>query len=300
MIKINLLPVKEAAKKQKVLNQLLVGLLVIIVACALMGWLYIGLQSEVETMENNIADIKMKQKEYKNVEDNIKKLEKAENRLKNKMDSIKKLQKGREFFIKALDKVAESVPPNQVWISSLDYNGEEGGKITLQGDSYDKDSVAVFMGNLAIIPCDDEKDVKHPICVQRNEACLRPESDRTDSSSKWEHSECKAFYDHIREELNEMKSWKNNNKNCIANCKAINCKDTDNVSRCEKNKESCIQNCKEQLKKLEKLEEDYKKLHEKEYINYNSINLDYLRSKGRNRGATSQTYQFRMEMKAAK
>jgi|GEM_PF-5176272 len=300
MIKINLLPVKEAEKKQKVLNQLLVGLLVIIVACALMGWLFIGLQSEVETMEKNIADIKMKQKEYKNVEDNIKKLEKTESRLKKKMDSIKKLQKGRESFIKVLDKVSESVPPNQVWLSSLDFNGEAGGKITLQGNAYDKDAVAVFMGNLAIIPCDDEKDVKHPICVKRNEACLRPETEQAGSISKWEHSECKAFYDHIKEELDEMRSWKKNNPNCKSNCKAIDCKNTDNVSRCEKNKESCIQNCEEQLKKLKKLEENYKKLHEEEYINYNSIKLDYLRTKGRSRGATSQTYDFRMEMNAAK
>lgn len=299
MIKINLLPVKEAKKKQKVLNQLLVGFFVILAACTLLVLLQMNKQQEVQTLKDEVQDLKSKQKEYKDVDENIKKLEDTEKRLKKKMKSINDLQEGREFFIKVLDKFSESVPPNQVWIKKIDYNGEKGGKIKVDGYSYDKDAVAVFMGNLAIIPCDDEKDIKHPVCVQRNQACLKTETDQNSRSiSPWQHADCKEFYDHKEEELQEMKAWRKNHRRCKADCKSIDCSQTENVSRCKQNKKECVESCEEKLERLRKLEEEYKKLHEKEYIVYDSIKLDYIRSRSR-RGASS-SYQFSLEMKAAK
>ncbi|MFO8055698.1 MAG: PilN domain-containing protein [bacterium] len=300
MIKINLLS-EKGPPIPKVLNQLLVGFFIILAVCTLLVLLYMNKQQQVQTLRGQVEDLKAKQKEYKDVEENIKKLEKTEAKLEKKMKSINELQEGREFFIKVLNKVSESVPPNQVWLNSIEYNGERGGDVKVKGTSYDKDAVAVFMGNLAIIPCDDEKDVKHPVCIERNQACLKPERERNSSSnSPWQHSECKVFYDHKEEELNEMKEWRKNQPNCKSECKAINCSQAENVSRCERNKEECIKSCEEKLEKLRKLEAEYKKLHEKEYIVYDSIKLDYIRADKGRKGATSRNYQFSLKMKAAK
>lgn len=301
MIKINLLPVKEAKKKQKVLNQLLVGFFIILAVCTLLVLLYMNKQQEVQTLRDEVADIKAKQKEYRNVKENINKLEQTEKRLKEKMNSINELQEGRDFFIKVLDKLSESVPPNQVWIDKVNYNGEKGGKIRVQGSSYDKDAVAVFMGNLAIIPCDDDKDAKHPVCIDRNQACLKTETASSEKDvSPWQHSDCKEFYDHKEDEFEEMKEWRKNHKRCKADCRSIDCSKADDVERCKRNKKECLNSCEENLERLREIEEEYKKLHEKEYIVYDSIKLDYIRSKGSRKAAMSSNYQFSLEMKAAK
>lgn len=313
MIKINLLPVKEIEEKQKVLVQLIIGLVLIIVACMAMGAAYVIKQSQIDTVKRNIKEKEdiLKKPEYSNLDKNIKEQEDTEKQLEKKRKRIEELKEGREFFIKVIDKIAESVPPNQLWLTSLEYNGEMGGRIELEGAAYDKDAVAVFMENLAVIPCDDEKIDKHPVCVARNEACLTTEGTEdssSEASSKVDFfsSSCKQFYENkkkeYKKELQKMKSYCKKSACCKPDGNEAECTEMQKTTSEEgkKKPEPCTkEECQRKIRQYDKIKA-YRKLHEQEFIDADTIVPNFIRSGRKSKAGASQTYMFRLEMKAAK
>ncbi len=186
MIKINLLPVKAAKKKERIMNQLIIGILIIgVVAVVLFLWN----QSTREKKQNIEDQIKTAKKEIQKLNEAKKKFEelrKKEELLDKQLNAITQLDKGRDWFIRVLDKITQSIPRDMVWVEKIKYGGSGGGRskggrpqgaggnsITISGKSYDRDSIAIFMGNLSIAPCDDllPEEEKEEICVRRNDKC---------------------------------------------------------------------------------------------------------------------------------
>jgi hypothetical protein len=174
MIKINLLPVGKAAPAAKVLNQLLVGLLCILAVLGGIGYFYYTLDDEIRRTD---AEVKVTEKEIANRAEISKTQEelklKAET-LDKQLNAINNLIGGRDFFIRVLDKITESIPTNELWVSNIKWGGADpkggGGGISVRGSAYDQDSIVHYMGNLNIIPCDDDKEdsMSMEACITQN------------------------------------------------------------------------------------------------------------------------------------
>jgi type IV pilus assembly protein PilN len=284
MIKINLLPVKAAKKKEKVMTQVYVGLLIILFSLAALGYRWYSQQTKIETVKGQITETKAEIEKLREAQKKFEELKKKKLVLERQIEAITKLDRGRDWFIRVLDKVTESVPHNQVWITNLKMGGKQrrarksagaisGAKaISIKGKAYDKDSVAHFMGNLSIISCDDDlpDEEKAPVCQLRNERCLKFDTEK--NQSYWDFEGCRRFY---KEACEEVKSCKDNLGICKLDKNQI-CKEPGKKKECKQAKEKCAA-LEEQCNKARA---NCSKLHEAEYVVYDSVRLNSLTTKG--------------------
>ncbi|HBT83218.1 MAG: hypothetical protein A2091_02855 [Desulfuromonadales bacterium GWD2_61_12] len=144
MIYINLLPVRAAQKKEKLVEQifvLVVAIALVVASCVgvygvLLSKIFIE-KSEILQKEQHIANLQKKIQEVKN-------FEKLQKDLRTKLDILDKLKAGRSGPTHLLDELASAIP-DKLWLESYK---EAGGKIALSGLAMNEEAVAVFMQNL--------------------------------------------------------------------------------------------------------------------------------------------------------
>lgn len=144
MIYINLLPVRAAQKKEKLVEQIFVlvaAVALVIASCVgvygvLLSKILIE-KSEISQKEQHIASLQKKIQEVKN-------FEKLQKELRTKLDILEKLKAGRSGPTRLLDDLASAIP-DKLWLESYK---EAGGKITMAGLAMSEEPVAVFMQNL--------------------------------------------------------------------------------------------------------------------------------------------------------
>jgi len=290
MIKINLLPGKAAAPVQRVLNQIIFGLLVVLLTVAGLGWRYFSQQDRIAKVEQEIKDTNKQIAQLQEAKKKYEELLKKDRILTKQFQAINKLDKGRDWFIRVLDKVSESVPRGQLWIDSISYGGGRGANsITVKGRAYDRDAVALYMGNLSIVACDDElaEEEKADICRERNERCRKWNEE--EKNWEWDFDGCRRFYGKV---CNESRTCSEDVKacrvtqrtKCQENPQGQECRDT--KAKCDRMNRECAQR-----------QEDCKKLLEKQFIKYNSVTLRFvnLLSEDRRTGIPIYNYELAME-----
>lgn len=147
MIKINLLPVRAAKKKETTRQQISILVITIIGTIAICGCLYSLLFSKILTAkddaakkEQEIVQLKTKIGEI----DNIKKLQ-AE--VKKKLDVLDRLRKEKNGPLKRLALLTDSVP-EKLWLTKY---SESSGAVSLSGLAFSEDEIAAFMKSLQSI-----------------------------------------------------------------------------------------------------------------------------------------------------
>lgn len=144
MIRINLLPVKAAQKKEQLRNQLIVLFVAIVIVVAGCFVVHYSVQSEIDTVNQEIkknnAEIKSLQKKI----GEVKKFKALQAELKNKLEVLKSLKEAKSGPVHLMDDLIDSLPES-LWIT--DYK-EKTGKITIKGMALSEDDVADFMTNL--------------------------------------------------------------------------------------------------------------------------------------------------------
>jgi len=317
MIKINLLPVKEARKKEKVMTQLYVGVLAIILAIAVMGLLAYSKNTDYNQAKTEFEKTKADLDKLKQVKADYDKLRAVQKKAQDQLDAIDKVKKDRDWFIWVVDKISESVPRNLVWLTSIGFGkssraGQPGAKdqIVILGKSYDRDSIAVFMGNLSVIPCDDDKPEaeKAAICRDRNNQCMKVSTDQTttvgNASQQYNFKECKKFYaDKEDEGIQAQKKL----DQCVDSCAKEECKgqaenklkecvDRQKLAACKPTK---ALKCAPDLQALERAKADNLKLHKEEFIVYDKINLSFAnQSKTSDKEGGIPVYEFEIDVQA--
>ncbi|MBI5548193.1 MAG: PilN domain-containing protein [Deltaproteobacteria bacterium] len=147
MIRINLLPVRAAKKRETGQRQIV--LFVLVLVGALIGNYYWYAQvagveererSEVARIEKEIADLDRIIGEVKNYEKENKALEE-------KLKVLDQLKRGRTGPVKMLDALATSIPKN-VWLKKLE---EKSGAMTIDGAALSNDDLAEFMKALGFV-----------------------------------------------------------------------------------------------------------------------------------------------------
>lgn len=157
MIRINLLPVREARRKADMQQQLLLIGLVLgasFVACVLVHFAMIAsissAQSRVGQLNSQIAEFQTQLTQVEDFKSKASEIEK-------KLDVIHKLELSRNGPVRLLDELATRTP-QKLWIKSLQ---ADGNRIQLKGMSLDTELIADFLNRLTESPYLKDVELKN-------------------------------------------------------------------------------------------------------------------------------------------
>ena len=147
MIRINLLPVRAAQKKERLRSQLSVLLLCVILVCAVCGALYVQKMFAIDGLKNEIVTLDKKNADLKKTLGEVANYEKKKKDLEQKLAVLNRLEEGRSGPVRLLDELSNSLPamPDKLWLTQF---AEKSGGIEIQGYGDSEKTVAKFMQNL--------------------------------------------------------------------------------------------------------------------------------------------------------
>jgi type IV pilus assembly protein PilN len=144
MIRINLLPVKAAQKKEKLKGQLFTALAAVVVTLALCALAYTQLLSWVQDARNDVEQKKLEITKLMKVIGEVNEFKKRQEDLRGKLDVLDKLEKSRRGPVIILDELYKALP-DKLWLESF---SERGGRASVSGVALNEETVALFMRNL--------------------------------------------------------------------------------------------------------------------------------------------------------
>jgi type IV pilus assembly protein PilN len=145
MIRINLLPVR-VAKKREMGKQILV-LFAIVLVGAIVGnamW-YKDRKDEFDENAKGIKQVQTKIEELKKVIGEVDKINERKAEVEKKLGVLDTLRKGRSGPVKMMDALASSIP-KKLWLKGFT---EEKSGVKLSGSAVSHDEVAELMSNLS-------------------------------------------------------------------------------------------------------------------------------------------------------
>lgn len=148
MIRINLLPVRAAQKKEKVRSQmsiLVLSLLAVTIAC---GAEYFRMTSTIDSKKEEISSVQDQINKLRRQIGEVSKYKKLQADLKKKLDILKTLKDGRSGPVHLLDQLNISLP-DKLWLTAY---AVSGGKVSIDGMAVDEKVVATFMEKLEASP----------------------------------------------------------------------------------------------------------------------------------------------------
>jgi type IV pilus assembly protein PilN len=148
MIRINLLPVRAAQKKEALRGQITILILSMVATVLACGGVYAAMLVQINaekdakaTKENELLQLKKAIGEV----DHFKKLQ---SELQEKLSILDKLKQGKTGPVRLLDSLSSALP-EKLWLTSFK---ESGGTINIGGLGMNEETVAEFMRNLEESP----------------------------------------------------------------------------------------------------------------------------------------------------
>ena len=148
MIRINLLPAREARRRLALRRQLQVAVVVVVAAIAGGAWGYMAQNSNLEAHQQELVSLAG---EIKRLEEVIKEVEKFETKqatLDKKVGAIEDIKTTQRRPARVLADISRSLP-EQMWLVSIK---ETATGIQISGKSFDNVGIAAFMENLERSP----------------------------------------------------------------------------------------------------------------------------------------------------
>ena len=144
MIKINLLPVR-AAKKREFGRQQIVLFALLLVLAAFGNWFWYGkVESELAALDQRIAQTRTEIAQLEKTIGEVKSIKEDKKALEDKLKILDTLKKGRTGPVKVMDELA-TVIPQRVWLT--DY-AEQGGNVTMTGQAAAYEDLSTFSKKL--------------------------------------------------------------------------------------------------------------------------------------------------------
>lgn len=144
MIRINLLPVRAAQKKEKLLSQIMILILAVVVALMGCGFMQFTLMRKIGSVKADIAKTQNEINSLKKKIGEVAHYKKLQQELQGKLDVLEKLKEGRSGPVHLLDDLSKSLP-DKLWLTSFK---ESGGSITITGIGMNEETVAQFLRDL--------------------------------------------------------------------------------------------------------------------------------------------------------
>ncbi len=144
MIRINLLPVR-AAKKREFGRQQLVLFALILVLAAIGNWFWYGkVNSELNSLTQQITRTQQEIAQLEKTIGEVKSIKDDKRALEDKLKILDTLKKGRTGPVKVMDELA-TIIPQKVWL--LDYT-ESGNSVTMVGQAATYEDLSAFSKKL--------------------------------------------------------------------------------------------------------------------------------------------------------
>ncbi len=144
MIKINLLPVR-AAKKREFGRQQIVLFALLLVLAGIGNWFwYNKVSNELAALDQQIARTKAEIAQLEKTIGEVKSIKEDKKALEDKLKILDTLKKGRTGPVKVMDELATLIP-QKVWL--LEY-AEQGGNVTMTGQSSSYEDLSAFSKKL--------------------------------------------------------------------------------------------------------------------------------------------------------
>ena len=144
MIRINLLPVRAAKKREQGRVQLALGVMVILAAFAGNYLWYNAAEGDLGTAQRRVQDTQRQITQLERIIGQVKDIQKKKQDLQKKLDVIAKLRKQKTGPVKLMDSLA-TIIPKQVWVTQF---AEKGGHFTMQGKAMTHVDLASFLSAL--------------------------------------------------------------------------------------------------------------------------------------------------------
>ncbi|MBE9505078.1 MAG: PilN domain-containing protein [Proteobacteria bacterium] len=144
MIKINLLPVRAAAKRENLRKQLSIAVLSLVVCLLVSGYFYYRISGQVETASAEIAKTQKELNRLKSVIAKVNKFKKDSKVLGQKLKVIENLNRGRQSTVYFMDELSNMMP-EELWLNSLQ---ENKWALNIKGQSLAQSTIAAFMTNM--------------------------------------------------------------------------------------------------------------------------------------------------------
>lgn len=144
MIKINLLPVRAAKKKETVVQQLSIfGICIVLVALIIAG-MYVYKRGQIDKTNTEINTANTKINELKTKIGKLEELKGLKEQVKKKLDVLEQLRKNKTGPAQRLATLSD-ITPEKLWLTAY---SEAGDIIKISGMAYNEDLISKFMTNL--------------------------------------------------------------------------------------------------------------------------------------------------------
>ena len=144
MIKINLLPVRAAKKKETLRQQISVAVMSLVLVLIAIGYFHFRIVKNVAEVTTKIASTEEELQRTKAQIGEVSKFKEAKKVLEAKLGVIESLKKGKAGPVKMLDELS-SVTPEKLWLNSFK---EQGGGINIEGTAISNEVIAQFMTDM--------------------------------------------------------------------------------------------------------------------------------------------------------
>jgi type IV pilus assembly protein PilN len=144
MIRINLLPVRAAKKRESVRFQLTVAGLITFFVIALGMVFYLISSSEANALKEDIANGEAELSVLKQKIGELSKIKEQKRIVASKLQVVKKLDAARTGPVNLFSRISDAIPKN-AWLNSL---VDAGTVITLNGFASTEDDVSMFLRGL--------------------------------------------------------------------------------------------------------------------------------------------------------
>ncbi len=144
MIRINLLPVRAAKKRESLRFQLTVGGLIIFLVFILSAGITFRLSSDVSLMREDLASSQKELTQLKRKVGELSKIKDQKRILQSKLDVVRRLEAARKGPTQLFAKISSAIP-ERAWLSSMK---DQGRIITLSGVASSEEDIAAFMRGL--------------------------------------------------------------------------------------------------------------------------------------------------------
>ena len=148
MIEINLLPLREARRKETVRFQVSVFILTVILALAIVFFLKWNADQRERQLDGQIKSVQAEIARLNKIVGEINRIKREKELLEKRLKVIEGLERGRLGAAKLFDELSRRVP-EKLWLEKV---SKKGSTLHLEGIALDDETIADFMTTLEASP----------------------------------------------------------------------------------------------------------------------------------------------------
>ncbi len=149
MIKINLLPVRLARKKENAQRQLSVYVLSVLFLVLVMSYVAISFSDRAKSLSAELDETRTETTKYQKTVQEMDQQKKRKEFIQEKLALINQLQLTKSGPVHILDDISAKLPPRKLWLTTL---RQDQKGMFLTGMALDNESIAQYMRNLSTSP----------------------------------------------------------------------------------------------------------------------------------------------------